>query len=78
MNGGKVSRKSLTKERRTKSLFSILNANHNKNINLKKIFRPFSSANTDFNYNVSLAEFNQFISKGKKPICKPFTLKAGN
>ena len=61
----------------TKGFLGILNANHYKNISLKKMFRPFSSPDTDFNYNVSLAEFNQFISKGKKPICKPYKFKAG-
>merc|ERR1712166_223626 len=73
---GKVSKKSLAKKRMSKGLFGILDANHNKNISLKEMFRPFSMADKDFDYNVSFAEFNQFISKAKKPICKRYIRKA--
>merc|ERR1712166_852378 len=73
---GKVSKKSLAKKRMSKGLFGILDANHNKNISLKEMFRPFSMADKDFDYNVSFAEFNQMISKAKKPICKQYIRKA--
>jgi len=68
--GGRVSRKSLAKKRMAKGLFGILDANHNKNLSLKEMFRPFSLADSNYDYNVSLIEFNQFISKAKKPICR--------
>jgi len=66
----KVSRKSLARKRMSKGLFGILDANHNKNISLKEMFRPFSMADKDFDYNVTLAEFNESMTKAKKPICK--------
>jgi len=59
-----------------KGLFRIIDANHNNNINLREMFRPFSMADKNFDYNVSLDEFNQHISKARKPICKQYIHKA--
>jgi len=73
---GKVSRKSLAKKRISKGLFGLIDANHNRNISLKEMFRPFSKADTNFDYNVTLAEFNTFINRGKKFICKQYIRKA--
>lgn len=46
-----------------KGLFGVIDANHNNNINLREMFKPFSLADRNYDYNVSLDEFNQWINK---------------
>lgn len=55
-----------------KGLFGVIDANHNNNINLREMFKPFSLADRNYDYNVSLDEFNQWINRAKKKVCRQY------
>jgi hypothetical protein len=55
-----------------KGLFGVIDANHNNNINLREMFKPFSLADSNYDYNVSLDEFNQWINRAQKKVCRQY------
>lgn len=67
-----VTRISIVKKRMARGFFGIIDANHNHNISQKEIFKPFSTADTNYDFKVSQKEFSQYMNKMKKPICQNY------